>query len=171
MAAVVGAGAVQFMDRHWLARLLPVLLIGVVVVVLLKPNLGALTRPPRMPQLWFDTTAGLVLGFYDGFFGPGTGTFWALACVWGLGLNLTQATGRTKVMNLASNLGALGLFAVSGQIDWGVGLIMGVGQLLGAQLGARMVIQRGVRFIRPVFLVVVIAITARLIYLHWRSAP
>lgn len=169
VAAVAGAGAVQFLDRAWLARLLPVLLIGVIAVVLLKPNLGARSHPPRMPQIWFDLAAGLVLGFYDGFFGPGTGTFWALACVWAMGLNLTQATGRTKVMNFASNLGALGLFAVSGQIDWGAGLVMGVGQLLGAQLGARMVIQRGFRFIRPIFLVVVFAITARLIYQHWRT--
>ena len=170
LASVVGALSVQLLDRAVLQKAIPVLLALVAVFMLLRPNLGAQDHPPRLPRTVFDVGAGLLLGFYDGFFGPGTGTFWAMAFVFGMGFNLMRATGCTKAMNFASNLGSLVLFASVGQVLWGVGILMGAGQLIGARLGARMVVARGVRFIRPVFIGVVLAITARLIYDAWLRA-
>jgi hypothetical protein len=117
-----------------------------------------------MSHAWFDLVFGLALGFYDGFFGPGTGTFWTMAYMLGLGFNMTRATGYTKVMNFTSNLSSLVLFLIGGQAYFAIGLTMGIGQLLGARIGSRMVIARGTRFIRPVFLAVVFLLTLKLLY-------
>lgn len=162
--AAVGTLVVQRLDPAFLRRIIPILLLAVAGFVLLKPRLGETDVHPRLGRAGFDLASGLLLGFYDGFFGPGTGTFWALACLLGLGFNLTKATGYTKVMNFASNLGSLLLFLLGGQVYFGAGLVMGAGQLLGAQWGAAMVVRRGARFIRPVFLVVVLALTLKLLY-------
>ena len=162
--AGAGALAVQQLDPSFLRRAIPVLLLGVAIYTLLKPRLGAVDRHPRMPRGAFDLILGLLLGFYDGFFGPGAGTFWTMAFMLGLGFNLTRATGYARVMNFASNLGSLVLFFYGGNICFAAGLTMGVGQVLGAKIGSRMVITRGTRFIRPVFISVVLALTLKLLY-------
>jgi uncharacterized membrane protein YfcA len=155
---------VQQVDPTFLRRIIPVLLIAVAAYMLLKPSLGTTDLHPRVSRAWFDVMAGLGLGFYDGFFGPGTGTFWTMACMLALGFNMTRATGYTKVMNFASNLSSLILFIVGGNVLYTAGLVMGLGQLLGARLGSRMVIIRGTQFIRPIFLVVVLALTLKLLW-------
>ena len=162
--SVAGAGAVQQLDPTLLRKIILVMLVAIATFVWFRPKLGERDLHPRMSRGVFDVTAGLALGFYDGFFGPGTGTFWAIAFVLGLGFNLTKATGYTKVMNFASNIGSLAFFIYAGQVIWLAGLTMGVGQLIGARFGARMVVSRGTGFIRPVFLTVVLAITAKLVY-------
>jgi len=162
--AALGALAVQQLNPAFLRRAIPVLLIAVALYMLFKPRLGARDLHPRVPRAVFDVVFGLSIGFYDGFFGPGTGTFWAMAYVLALGFNLTRATGYTKVMNFASNLSALLFFLWGGYVLFAAGLVMGVGQLLGARLGARMVIARGTKFIRPIFLTVVFALSAKLLY-------
>lgn len=168
LGAALGTLAVRQVDPSFLRRLIPILLLAVAVYTVVKPQLGAKDVHPRMPHGLFDVVFGLGLGFYDGFFGPGTGTFWTMACMLGLGYNMTRATGYTKVMNFASNLSSLALFLVCGEVLFAAGLTMGVGQWLGARIGSRMVITRGTRFIRPVFLTVVLALTARLIYQNFR---
>ena len=87
-----------------------------------------------------------------------------IGLVLGLGFNLTRATGSTKIMNFASNLSALGLFLLRKKVLFIPGLAMGAGQLLGARLGASMVVRRGARFIRPIFITAVLAITIKLVY-------
>lgn len=164
LGAALGAIAVQQVNPWFLKRTIPILLIVVAGYVLWKPRLGAEDLRPRMRRLWFDIVFGLGLGFYDGFFGPGTGTFWAMAFLLSLGFNLTRATGYTKVMNFASNLSSLAFFLVGRKVEPAMGLTMALGQLLGARIGSRMVIVRGTRFIRPVFLTVVLALTIKLLY-------
>jgi uncharacterized membrane protein YfcA len=164
LGAALGALAVQQVDTSFLQRAIPALLIAVAVYTLLKPDLGAEDLRPRMSRSWFDAVFGLGIGFYDGFFGPGTGTFWTMAYMLGLGFNMTKATGYTKVMNFASNLGSLALFLAGGKVLFIAGLAMGAGQLLGARLGAGMVIAKGTRFIRPVFLTMVFALTLKLLF-------
>ena len=107
---------------------------------------------------------GISLGFYDGFFGPGVGSFWAVAFVLGLGFDLRTATGYTKVMNFTSNAVSFVLFVAGGQVLFGAGLAMGAGEVLGAGIGSRMVVRRGVKFIRPVFVSMVILTTLKLLY-------
>jgi uncharacterized protein len=164
VAAALGAIAVQRVGPEVLRKAIPILLVAVAVYIIFKPRVGEQDLHPRMPRFTFDVLFGLLIGFYDGFFGPGTGTFWAMAYMLGLGFNLTKATGYTKVMNFASNLSSLALFILGGKVLFLVGIIMGSGQLLGARLGARMVITRGTRFIRPVFLTVVFALVIKLIF-------
>src|SRR5205814_6461739 len=114
--------------------------------------------PAPLPRLGFDFLFGALLGFYDGFFGPGVGTFWTIAWVTCMGYSLTRATGYTKVVNLASNVGALALFISRGNVDYAGGLVMGTGQILGARIGSKMVIKGGAKFIRPILISVVIVV-------------
>jgi uncharacterized membrane protein YfcA len=164
LGAVLGTLVVQRVDPSFLKRCIPILLAVVAIYTLLKPRLGDEDVHPRMKRGWFDLTFGLLFGFYDGFFGPGVGTFWTMAFMLGLGFNLTRATGYTKVMNFASNLSSLAVFLLHGSVLYPAGLTMGAGQLLGARLGSRMVIARGTKFIRPIFICVVLALTVRLLY-------
>ena len=161
--AAIGTLVVQHLSPALLQRGIPLLLLLIAGYTLCKPQLGSEDHPPRFRRGWFDLGFGLLLGFYDGFFGPGTGTFWTMAYVLGLGFNLARATGYTKVMNFASNLSALAFFLLGGHVLWAAGLTMGAGQLLGARLGSRMVIARGTRFIRPIFLGVVVLLTLKLL--------
>ncbi|MGA2661764.1 MAG: TSUP family transporter [Verrucomicrobiota bacterium] len=162
--AALGAWAVQQVNPLFLERAIPVLLLAVAVYALLKPRLGAQDLRPRMGRRRFDLVFGLGIGFYDGFFGPGTGTFWAMAYMLGLGFNMTRATGYTKVMNFASNLSSLAFFLLGRNVLWGAGLSMGFGQLLGARIGSRLVVAKGARFIRPIFISMVLALTLKLLY-------
>src|SRR5438445_1232549 len=107
IGAVLGTLVVQRLSPEVLKRMLPILLLAVGIFVLLKPDFGAEDHPPRMRHGYFDLIFGLTLGFYDGFLGPGTGTFWTMGFVLALGFNLTRATAYTKVMNFASNLASL----------------------------------------------------------------
>ena len=162
--AALGTLVVERIDPSFLKRCIPILLAAVAIYILFKPRLGDEDLHPRMNRAWFDLTFGLVFGFYDGFFGPGVGTFWTMAFMLGLGFNLTRATGYTKVMNFASNLSSLAIFLLHGTVHFAAGFAMGVGQLLGARLGSRMVITRGTNFIRPIFITVVLLLTLKLIY-------
>jgi uncharacterized membrane protein YfcA len=164
VGAALGAIAVQQLNPSFLRRAIPVLLILVALYVLFKPRLGTEDTHPRIRRAWFDLIFGLVLGFYDGFFGPGTGTFWAIAYMVGLGFSMTRATAYTKVTNFASSLSSLVLFLIGRKASFVMGLPMGIGQLVGARIGSRMVIARGSRFIRPVFLTMVLALTLKLLY-------
>jgi uncharacterized membrane protein YfcA len=162
--AAVGTVFVQHLDPSFLKRLIPVVLLAIAAYVLVRPQLGARDIHPRLSPKMFYPVAGFALGFYDGTFGPGTGTFWTMAFMLGLGFNLTKATGYTKVMNAASNLSSLAFFAWAGQIYYAAGITMGAGQFIGARLGSQMVVTRGTKFIRPVFLLMVFAVTLKLLY-------
>ncbi len=162
--AIAGAATVRVLDARFLEAAIPWLLGAIVVYTLLRPKLGDGDHPPRVAAPVFFTVFGLGLGFYDGFFGPGTGSFWTIALVGLLGHNFLKATAYTKVMNATSNLASLAVFAAGGQIHLAAGLAMGAGQIVGARLGAGLAIKRGARFVRPVFIVMVLAVMARLLW-------
>lgn len=164
VGAIVGTLGVRQIGPNTLKVIIPLLLIAVAVYSLRHPRLGETETRARLPRHRFDLCFGLLLGFYDGFFGPGTGTFWTMAFVLTLGFNLTRATAATKAMNFSSNLCSVLIFAGAGQVNYLAGSVMGVGQLLGARFGSRMVLQRGARFIRPVFITVVLIITTKLLW-------
>ncbi|OQX48118.1 MAG: hypothetical protein B0D87_07405, partial [Candidatus Sedimenticola endophacoides] len=111
----------------------------------------------------FAATAGFGIGFYDGFFGPGAGSFFALAYVALLGYNLRKATAHAKLLNFTSNLAALLAFMAGGHLLWLVGLTMGAGQLIGAWLGSHMVLRHGASLVRPLLVIVSLAMAARLL--------
>jgi uncharacterized membrane protein YfcA len=164
VGAYVGSMVVLRLDPSFLKRMIPWFLIAIALFSIFRPALGQADTRPHLTRRPFYVLFGLAIGFYDGFFGPGTGSFWALAFVLGLGFNFTRATAHTKLMNFTSNVASLLVFLWGGQVHYGAGVAMGAGQLLGARLGARVVIRRGARFIRPLFITVVLAITARLLW-------
>jgi hypothetical protein len=164
IGALLGTWLVQQLDPALLKRLIPFLLLGIAFWSLLQPKLGAEDGQPPMDLKLFHLSFGLLLGFYDGFMGPGTGTFWAMAYMVCAGFNMTRATAHTKVMNFTSNLVSLALFAGANKVLYPAGLAMGLGQMLGARMGARVVIKKGVKFIRPVFIGAALALTIKLLY-------
>jgi uncharacterized membrane protein YfcA len=169
LASMGGAIAVSVLSKDLLKQLIPWMLAAVAVYTALNRRFGIHTGPRRMPWLTFAILFGIALGFYDGFFGPGTGSFWTVALVALLGLDLRSATGYTKAANLASNVGALVIFLVNGSVHFAAGGAMIAGQLLGARLGSGLVIRSGAAFIRPVFLTVVFAMTLKLLWDAWKG--
>ena len=164
LGAVLGALAVQFISDAVLRRVLPVLLIGIGLFVLLRPKLGEADARERLRPRLFYVVFGIGLGAYDGFFGPGVGSFWALSFVLFLGFNLSKATAHTKVMNFTSNLVALVVLGINSQVMLLPGLVMGVGQMVGARFGAGLVVRRGTHLVRPVFVFVVFLIAIKLLF-------
>lgn len=167
IGALLGAFAVQQIDATILKQVVPWLLAAILIYTLFRPAIGTEQHPPRMSERVFYLIFGLGLGFYDGFFGPGTGSFWAIALVLLLGLDFTRATAVTKVMNATSNVASLALFGAAGLVHPGAGLAMAAGQIVGGRVGAGLVVTRGARFIRPVFLTMVTLTLSRLIWVSY----
>lgn len=163
-ASALGTQTVSMIRSDVLRQLVPWLLLAVAVYTLLSPGFGRHVHAPRLGANAFACIAGSVLGFYDGFFGPGTGSFWTLACITLIGLDLPRATGYTKAVNLASNVASLLVFALAAKIRYDVALVMIAGQLVGAHLGSGLAIRHGAAFIRVVFITVVVCLTARLLW-------
>jgi uncharacterized membrane protein YfcA len=164
VAAFGGAWCISQLSADLLMQLIPWLLAAIFAYVLFTPRLGEVRRAARLPVFGFHVLFGAGLGFYDGFFGPGTGSFWTFGYVVLLGYTLPHATGHTKVMNLTSNLAALAWFAGHGGVAWGLGAGMGVANILGALTGSTLAIRRGAGFIRSFVLLVVGATIARLVW-------
>jgi uncharacterized membrane protein YfcA len=164
IGALTGTILVQQLDPAFLKRFIPIVLLLVAGYMIFRPEVGAADIHPRMTPDRFYIIAGLTLGFYDGFFGPGVGTFWAMAFMLGLGFNMAKATGYTKAMNFTSNLVSFAFFALAGHVNYAAGLTMGVGQLIGAQAGSGLVVKRGAKFVRPIFLTMVLVLVLKLLY-------
>lgn len=145
----------------------PIIVIALLVVALVtvfRPQLGIATALRFRGHRHHLTAgaAGLVIGFYDGLIGPGTGTFLIITLVTVLGYDFLQSSAKAKIVNLATNLGALLLFIPHGSVLWLLGGVLAVANVAGSYLGSRMAIARGSQFIRVVFLIVVIALIGKL---------
>lgn len=163
MAAIVGALCVSLLPVTHLKAALPILLIVLALYFLLSPRLGDVDAEPRLSQPVFAATAVPAIGFYDGLFGPATGSFFALSFVTLRGQSILRATGNTKLLNLASTAGSLGLFIIAGAPVWIVGLTMAVGSIVGARLGSRLAIANGAKVIRPVLVIACCAMAIKLL--------
>jgi uncharacterized membrane protein YfcA len=169
IGAALGAIAIQMLDPSFLRQFIPWLLFAIAIYTIITPRMGFEDIHPRMQQGPFFLLAGFTLGFYDGFFGPGAGSFWVMLLIFALGFNMTKATAYTKVMNFTSNIASLVFFIAGGSVLWREGLIMGAGQFIGGRIGAHMVVSKGTSFIRPVFITMVLAITASLIWKNYSA--
>jgi len=136
-------------------------------IALRRPNANV-DRPVRENAQLLEATIAAVIGCYDGFFGPGTGTFLIIAFVTVLHLGLKEATADAKVVNFASNLATLGVMAWAGKVLWSVSLPMALGQAAGAWTGAHLAVKGGERLIRVVVLLVVVALVGKLAFDLWR---
>ncbi|HHY03491.1 MAG TPA: TSUP family transporter [Paracoccus sp.] len=163
-AGGAGAALVTALPTEVLRLALPVVLIGIALFFALKPGLNDLDRAARLSPALFGLTLVPAIGFYDGLIGPGAGAFYMLGFVMLAGHGVLRATAHTKLLNFASNLGGLAVFAFSGHPVWLLGLLMGAGQILGAALGARLALRSGARIIKPLLVVTSTALAARLLW-------
>ncbi|WP_434618693.1 sulfite exporter TauE/SafE family protein [Arthrobacter sp. A5] len=146
-------------------------LIAVAIFTALKPNVGELTalRHTGHRHYVLAGVIGAVIGFYDGLIGPGTGSFLIIALVTLMGYAFLEASAKAKIVNMATNAGALLFFLPHGSLLWGVGLLLGAANMAGGYLGARTAVKQGSGFIRVVFLVVVGALIIKLGYDVWNE--
>ena len=140
-----------------------VLLIIVAVYTWFKPDLGKFENLRHLPKrrVQIAAFAGVVIGFYDGIFGPGTGSFLMLILVASLGYAFITASAIAKVVNVATNVGAIMVFGINGAVLWQIGIILGIANISGAVIGARLAIKGGSTLVRKVFLLVTVALIVK----------
>ena len=166
-ASALGAVIALAVPADVLRAVMPVILIAVALYFALKPGLGDAPRVPRLAPVVFGATLVPVVALYDGFLGPGAGSFYMVGFVLLAGKGMLQATAHTKFLNFASNFGSLIVFAFGGHILWALGLAMAAAQVGGAALGARLAIKVGAGLIRPLLVVVCLALASRLLWQSW----
>jgi hypothetical protein len=163
VGALVGAIVIQRISSHVLALIVPALLLAVALYTVFSPRMDDADSHDRLGERGYLPVGGAV-GFYDGFFGPGTGQFFAVTLVGLRGLGLTRATGLTKLLNLTSNVASVLAFAIGGKIIWLLGLSMAVGAAAGGWLGAHFAARHGARLIRPLLVTASLGLTGKLIW-------
>ncbi|MEM6597993.1 MAG: TSUP family transporter [Cyanobacteria bacterium P01_C01_bin.69] len=172
VGAYIGSRSIGLLPDTWAEPIVIALMIVITGFVLLKPTLGAASpdenkeswQQPTPMQVFYGVLAGLIIGFHDGFFGPGTGIFlvFALLSLWSL--NFLKATGTTKVINLMTNVTALITFAASGNIDYSKGLLGALGVGLGSYIGATFATKKGAKIIKPLFVAVTVSLIVKLLF-------
>lgn len=155
-----GAWLVTQVDPGFLRRALPLILLAVLIYTLMRKDMGRHHAPRH--QGWRESAVAgaiaLVIGFYDGFFGPGTGSFFVFLFVRLLGYDFLHASATAKLMNMSTNAAALLLFGSTGHIWWQVALVMAVANVIGSLFGTHMALARGAGFVRSMFVLVVSAL-------------
>ena len=164
IGAFGGAALATLLPSEAIKPIIIAALIAVLLFTIFKPKAGELSRLRYTGHQHYlrAILIGLIIGGYDGMVGPGTGSFLIIAMVTVLGYNFLQSSAKAKIVNLCTNLGALLLFVPTGHVLVGLGVAMGVMNMIGGYLGARMAISKGSAFIRIVFVVVVSALIVKL---------
>ncbi|RJF97262.1 TSUP family transporter [Noviherbaspirillum saxi] len=164
IGSAIGAFAVQFVQAQTLDIVIPAVLVGIGLYFLLAPNAGALEKKPRVSTAAYRGAVVPGIGFYDGMFGPGTGSFFSLAGVALRGHNLLTATAQAKVLNFASNIASLVVFIAGGKVLWAAGAAMVAGQVIGAWGGSHAMVRGGTRLIRPMIVTVCVIMLGRYLW-------
>lgn len=163
---LMGSTLVHFLSAAFLQRCLPIILLCLAIYVALPKKYGAPAQPFYRPRANSSRIMGCLLGFYDGFIGPGVGSFWVVALMAIYKINLIEATGIAKLMNFLSNSAALLMFIIFGSVHYGLGGVVAVSMMAGAHVGAHSTIRWGAAFVRPLFLIIVFSIA---IFLTWQT--
>jgi uncharacterized membrane protein YfcA len=155
--SLAGAWLVTVISADFLRQLLPFVLLGVLLYTLARKDMGRVHAPrfSGRTEALAASAIGLVIGFYDGFFGPGTGSFFVFLFVRWLGYDFLNASASAKLLNIATNLAALILFAIKGHVWWHYALALAVANVAGSLLGTRLALRHGAGFVRGVFVLVV----------------
>jgi len=160
--ALAGAVVIQWIEARVLALIVPVLLMAVALYTVVSPRMDDSDSHERLGERGYLPVCGGI-GFYDGFFGPGTGQFFAVTLVGLRGMGLTRATGLTKLLNVTSNFASVIAFAIGGKIIWLLGISMALGSMTGGWLGAHFAARHGARLIRPLLITASLALTGKLV--------
>lgn len=162
-SSFAGSEILSVVSNEFMKPVLLVVLLVVAVYTYTKKDFGqheAKDHPPQK-ELWYAIAISLIIGFYDGFIGPGAGSFLILAFISLLGYDFLHASAQAKLVNLSTNLGSIVLFTIKGKIIWLVALPMAICNAIGGMLGARLAIMKGNKFIRLFFLVIIIGTLLR----------
>ncbi|KOY81624.1 TSUP family transporter [Lysinibacillus macroides] len=165
IGSLFGAWTVHLINPALLKPLMLVMLAAVAVYTIFKKDWGAIAAVKTLSRTHLLLFMALLfsIGFYDGFLGPGTGSFLIFSFLL-VGFDFLKAAGNAKFLNLASNVAGLCMFAYLGQIHYVYGLVMGIAQIAGAVVGSRLAIQKGSGFVRILFIVVTITLLAKNAY-------
>lgn len=165
-SSYIGSQVLTMVSNDFMKPVLLVVLTGVAIYTFTKKDFGQHTEVDnsRPREIVYAVIVSLVIGFYDGFIGPGTGSFLILAFISLLGFDFLRASANAKMVNLATNLGSIAFFSLHGKIIWLVALPMAVSNALGGMIGARLAIVKGNNFIRIFFLIIVTATLARFLF-------
>jgi uncharacterized membrane protein YfcA len=167
LPALLGsAGGAMLASKIPTSSMRPMVLVLLIIVAMytwFKPDLGKFENLRHLPKrrVQIAALAGVIIGFYDGIFGPGTGSFLMLILVASLGYAFITASAIAKVVNVATNVGAILVFGINGAVIWQIGIIMGVANISGAIIGARLAIKGGSTLVRKVFLIVTVALIVK----------
>ncbi|MCP9223105.1 TSUP family transporter [Erythrobacter sp. LQ02-29] len=163
VASIAGASLIQTISSETLTYIVPIFLLLMAGYVIFSPRMTDEDAHVRLSRRGYTPVAGAI-GFYDGFFGPGTGQFFTTSLVGLRGKGLTRAAANAKLFNAATNWAAVLAFALGGKILWVMGLTMAAGAMLGGTLGSRFAMRHGARIIRPLMIVASLGLTAKLIW-------
>lgn len=172
LGSLAGAWAVTQIDPSMFRKALPLVLAALLVYTLAKKDLGR-SHAPRFTgakEAWIAAGIGALIGFYDGFFGPGTGSFLVFAYVRLLGYDFLNASASAKLINVATNLAALTLFTLKGHVWWHLALPMALANIVGSLIGTRLALKHGAGFVRHAFILVVLALIMKTGYDNWIKA-
>ena len=164
--SVIGAQLARYLPRAYFTPIVLIALVGVGIYTWRRPQLGLVSKRKHDGRAHYGRTAaiGLGVGAYDGFLGPGTGSFFVILLVGVLGYGFLEASAKAKIANLVTNISAIIVFALHGSVLWGLGLSMGAANMVGGLLGARTALRRGNVFVRKVFLIVLAGLILKLAY-------
>ncbi|MBV6485722.1 MAG: putative membrane transporter protein YfcA [Flavobacteriales bacterium] len=162
----LGAWLITLLDKELIKPIIFVLLVAVFLYTLLKKNIGQYNRQINYNNnsYLYSTLVGMVLGFYDGFFGPGTGSFLILIFVTLFGMEFLMASAHAKIINIATNVSALLFFVFSGNIIYKIAIPLAASNMFGAYLGAKIAFKKGNSFIRKFYLFIVLLLIFKFVY-------
>ena len=171
IGSAMGASLASRIPTSSMRPLVLILLVVVAIYTWLKPDLGMVERFKHtdMRRIQIAVAAGSIIGFYDGIFGPGTGSFLLLVLVASFGYAFITASAIAKVVNVSTNLGAILIFGIHGAVLWQIGLALGVANVTGAVIGSRLAIRRGSSLVRKVFLIVTVALIIKVAFDTFQS--
>ncbi|MEE9451659.1 MAG: TSUP family transporter [Gammaproteobacteria bacterium] len=168
IGAVFGTLATQLISSEALQKILPIIILAVAVYMLIPKSVHTYARNLNLkPNKISSSISGFILGFYDGFSGPGTGTFWVTIVMALYKVDILQASAIAKLMNLISNFVALMTFMLLSNVDYHLGLSIGIAMMVGSFIGVHSAIRHGAKFIRPIFISAVIVMAGHLIWTQW----
>ena len=166
IGSILGVKTVLLIDESFLQPLVLILILAIVIYTFFSKSLGEEDNFNGFTKknLFLSILLGFSLGFYDGFFGPGTGTFLVFGFINILGLNFLKASANARVLNFVSNISALVTFALSGNINYLIGIPVCILMILGAKIGTRLAINKGNKIIKPIFITMAMAVAVKMLF-------
>lgn len=166
IGAVLGVKTVLLIDQSFLYPIVMILILLVGLYTLISKNIGLENNYQGITTktLLFAMLLGFSLGFYDGFFGPGTGSFLIFGLIYIFKFDFVHANGNAKILNFTSNIASLLTFALEGKINYQYGILVAIFMILGARLGAKAAINKGAKLIKPIFVTMSLAVAAKMLY-------